>query len=478
MPETASGTLLVLISTAVVMLVGLGIALYFQKRTKTAEDWAMGGRQLPSYVIVFTQFATLVGGGVLVGHVGIGFDYGIAPLTYGVCGAAGCFIMAIIAAWLRENEFTTIPDILVKVYGKNRFLQLVGAVMAMVVPFGWIASQATAFANLYTEITGINVQVLTVLLVIICVIFTIPAGFNSVAWSDFVFGVIMLCLCVLTGWMALDMGGGWQNIVTNHPDPAVLEFPGGLFSAGFATTALWFIAATPGMMTNQMTLQRVCAANSAKNARRTLIIGGILIAGIELWVVVVGNVVRVLNPTVGDEMASGWFLTQIPTWALALFSGFIATTIISTADSALQSVSVNLTEDIYRQFINPKASDKKLLSVSRICTVLVAVAAVALAIAFPRVLDLIVASYAYSASGLLVPIYCGYAFRHKDILTPVSGIAGMVGGVVGCGLAQAFETSLPPIFGIQMPYAIYGILASLVCLLIAAAVTKKGKAGA
>ena len=49
-------------------------------------------------------------------------------------------------------------------------------------------------------------------------------------------------------------------------------------SAGFATTALWFIAATPGMMTNQMTLQRVCAANSAKNARRTLIVGGILIA--------------------------------------------------------------------------------------------------------------------------------------------------------------------------------------------------------
>lgn len=475
MPESASGTLLVLISTAVVMLIGLAIALYFQRRTKTVEDWAVGSRQLPSYVIVFTQFATLVGGGVLVGHVGIGFSYGIAPLTYGVCGAAGCFIMAIIAGWLRENEFTTIPDILTKVYGKNKFLQIVGAVMAMVVPFGWIASQATAFANLYTEITGINVQVLTVALVIICVIFTIPAGFNSVAWSDFVFGVVMLGLCILTGWMALDMGGGWSNIVANHPDPEVLSFPGGLFSAGFATTALWFIAATPGMMTNQMTLQRVCAANSAKNARRTLIIGGILIAGIELWVVVVGNVVRVLNPTVGSEMASGWFLTQIPTWALALFSGFIATTIISTADSALQSVSVNLTEDIYRQFINPKANDKKLLSVSRICTVCVAAAAIVLAIAFPRVLDLIVASYAYSASGLLVPIYCGYAFRKKNILTPISGIAGMVGGVVGCGLAQAFESSLPPIFGIQMPYAIYGIAASLVCLLVASAVTKKSK---
>ena len=78
-------------------------------------------------------------------------------------------------------------------------------------------------------------------------------------------------------------------------------------------------------------------------------------------------------------------------------------------------------------------------------------------------------------TGLLVPIYCGYAFRKRNILTPAAGIAGMVGGVVGCGLAQAFEDSLPPIFGIQMPYAIYGILASLICLLVACAVSRKNK---
>ena len=283
----------------------------------------------------------------------------------------------------------------------------------------------------------------------------------------------MLALCALTGYYALNMAGGWSGILANHPDPKELAFPGGLMSAGFATTALWFIAATPGMMTNQMTLQRVCASNSAKNARRSLIISGILIAGVELWVVVVGNTCRVLNPELAPEGASGWFLTQIPTWVLALFSGFIATTILSTTDSAIQSVSVNLTQDIYKQFINPAASDKKLLSISRVCTVLVAVAAAALAIAFPQVLNLIVASYAYSASGLLVPIYCGYAFRNKNLLTPASGIAGMVGGVVGCGLAQKFSASLPTFFGISLPYAIYGILASLICLVAVSLVTRK-----
>ena len=66
--------------------------------------------------------------------------------------------------------------------------------------------------------------------------------------------------------------------------------------------------------------------------------------------------------------------------------------------------------------------------------------------------------------------------RHSPAFVPeLSLVADGDGGVVGCGLAQAFESSLPPIFGIQMPYAIYGIAASLVCLLVASAVTKKSK---
>ncbi|MCI8416272.1 MAG: sodium:solute symporter family protein [Lachnospiraceae bacterium] len=456
---------LVIVSTLVVMAIGAGISIYFQRKTVTADDWAMGSRKLPSYVIVFTQFATLVGGGVLVGHVSIGYNFGIAPLAYGVCGAAGCFIMAIIAKWLRENEFTTIPDILEKVYGKNNFLLFAGSIMAMVVPFGWIASQITSFGKLYASITGIDMNVIIVAVAIICVLFTIPSGFNAVAWSDFVFGVIMLGLCTVTAVLALNMGGGWSNIVAKLPDSSVVSFPSGLLAAGIPTTILWFVAATPGMMTNQMTFQRVCATDTVKNARRTLIIGGILIAAIEIWVVIIGNTCRALNPGMTGEDATGWFLTQIPVWAVAMFSGFIATTIITTTDSAIQSVSVNVTRDIYKRFINGDADDKKLLRVSRMSTIVVAILAVLMAITFPQVLNLIIASYAYSASGLLVPIYCGYIFRNKNILTPISGIVSMIGGVIGCAVAQFMNTS--------WPYAIYGIGVSFICLVITGLVTRK-----
>jgi len=455
---SSEALLLIMLSTVVVITIGGFIAVYFKKKTVSSEDWAIGGRKLPPYVIVFTQFATLVGGGVLVGHVGIGYNFGLAPIMYGICGAAGCFFMAIIAKWLRENEFTTIPDILKKIYGEDNFLLVFAALMAMVVPFGWIASQITAFGKLYSSITGIGMNIIIVAVAIICVLFTLPSGFNSVAWSDFVFGVVMLGLCGITAFQAVHMGGGWTDIVSNIQDKTIISFPEGLLSAGLTTTLLWFIAATPGMMTNQMTLQRVCAADTVKNARRTLIISGILIAALEIWVVVMGVSIRSLNPDLTGEMAMGWFLTTIPKWTVALFAGFISTTIITTADSALQSVAVNFTQDIYKKHINVGASDKKLMSVSRKATVIVAILAIMLAIAFPRVMDLIIASYAYSASALLVPIYAGYAYSKRRTLTTKVGKNSMIAGLVGCFIAQMLHT--------RIPYAIYGILVSYVVMII------------
>lgn len=467
---SSTGTMLVVFSTLVVMLLGAAVVFYFKKKTETAEDWAIGGRTLPWYVIVFTQFATLVGGGVLVGHVGIGYKFGLAPISYGICGAAGCFVMAIIAKWLRENEFTTIPDILEKVFGRNSFMMFVGAIMAMIVPFGWIASQMTAFAKLYHDITGLNTTVIIIAFALVCLLFTIPSGFKSVAWTDFLFGVIMLIMCWITGKLALDMGGGWANVVAKLPNKADIAFPGGLLAAGISTTMLWFIAATPGMMVNQMTLQRVCATDTVANARRTLIISGVLIAAMEIWVVIVGNVCRVLNPNTTGEMASGWFLTQLPMWAVALFAGFVATTIISTADSAIQSVSVNFTKDIYKGFLNKNADDVHLLKVSRISSLVISIISILIAVRLPGVLNMLIATYAYSASALLVPIYCGYAFRNKNFLTPAGGIASMLGGFAGCAAAQMKYIQIK---SFPVPYAIYGIVVSFICLIVVSALTKK-----
>src|SRR5699024_12604403 len=104
-------------------------------------------------------------------------------------------------------------------------------------------------------------------------------------------------------------------------------------------------------------------------------------------------------------MAPGWFLTQLPLWFLALYASFIIATIMSTVSSAVQSVVVNITKDIYQSYSNPAVSDRKILKMSKLMSVVVVALAVLLALYYPRALGWLVATYAYSASGLLVPIF-------------------------------------------------------------------------
>ena len=85
--------------------------------------------------------------------------------------------------------------------------------------------------------------------------------------------------------------------------------------------------------------------------------------------------------------------------------------------------------------------------------------AAVLAIAFPTALDWLVATYAYSASTLAAPIFVGYFLHKRSRLVPATAMAGMAGGLVGCAVAHVLGTTIP--------YAVYGIVASAVCLLAA-----------
>ena len=191
----------------------------------------------------------------------------------------------------------------------------------------------------------------------------------------------------------------------------------------------------------------------------------------EVWVVIVGITTRSLIPELGEgEDATGAFLTMIPVWSQALFAGLVTTTILTTTDSSLQSVSVNVTNDIYAKFINKNAEDSQLRTFARISTVVIAVLAFLIAVSFQQVLNIIVMSYSYAASGLLVPIYFGYMFSKKRALAPVVGIVSMIAGVAGCAVFSFFI----PTF---LPAAFYGIIISLIAMLIMMAVTgKDGKA--
>ena len=455
----------IVLATAVVLLGSGAISVYIGKKFNTSEDWDVGGRALPLYVTVGSQFATVMGGGMLVAHVGLGYSSGWATLTYGILLSGVMFILSFFAQWLRTQEFTTIPDILERFYGKSKALTIVAVLATIIVPFGWICTQLVAVSKLFSNLLGVSPVILIIIFAAISLLFVLPAGLASVAWTDFIFSAFMIVVSIGSLVFAFKMGGGITNIFSNLP-AETKAFPQSMTSVGWPTILLWMFAILPGGLTNQMYYQRIGAVKNIKDARKSLIYSGILILFAEFWAIYLGFSIRSMAPNLQPEMASAWFLNKLPIWFLAIYSGFLVATIISTIDSAIQTVVVNFTTDILGKVIKTDTmSSKKRLHISRLFAVGVTAAAVIIAIIFPEALKLLVLTYAFSASVLLAPIFLGYFFKESNFLTVQGVVASMILGFLACLSGFILKTTIP--------YVVFGILSSFISLIVVSKFTKR-----
>jgi SSS family solute:Na+ symporter len=302
-----------------------------------------------------------------------------------------------------------------------------------------------------------------VLFAIISLAFVLPAGLTSVAWTDFIFGCLMVIVSVISIIFATNMAGGWSNIVASVP-AEIVELPGGMFSVGMYTIALWFLAIVPGTVTNQMYYQRIFAVDEVKKARKSLIISSLVIFTAEIYSGFLGMAIRTINPNLQGENAAGWFLTQVPVWFLAVYSGFLVATIMSTIDSAVQSVAVSLTYDVYLKNTKSDVNDKKIVTMQRLFSVAIIALSLTFSIAYPQALNWLVATYSYSASGLLFPIFIGYFLKDKKVLTAKGAIGSMLLGFAGCAFGQITNASIP--------YVAYGLIGSFFGLFIVSYLTR------
>lgn len=451
-------TNVILFVAIAVVLLAIVIFSYFLGRKKQGiENWYVGGRSLPLYVQIGTQFATVMGGAVIVGLVGTAYSSGWSTLTYGLLTMVGFIPFLFMAKWLRNSEFETLPDIIKKIYGNHPVLSVLTILSTLIVPFGWMITQLVGFGKIFSTITGVDASLMVTIFAVISLAFVLPAGMTSVAWTDFIFGCAMAVGAVIAFFMALDMGGGFQTIMSSTPSE-ISDFPSGLVGVGMGTVLFWVFGVMPGNLTNQQLYQRIFSANNSRNATISIGVTAVLFAVATFWSSTIGLTVRSLNPSLGSpENATGWFLTQTPSWFLIMFAVFIVATIMSTLSSAVQSVVVTITKDIYTNYVNPDVKEKKLVSISRIVSVGVLALAVALANFYPQALGWIIASFAYSVSALLVPILGGFILRDKEVLDYRAGIASIVMGVAGSAIAHSLGSDL---------YVLFGLIASVVGLTV------------
>lgn len=203
--------------------------------------------------------------------------------------------------------------------------------------------------------------------------------------------------------------GGWNAIQQTLP-PNFLS----LTNINFTTFFNWIITIVPIWFVGMTLYQRIYACKDEKTAKKAWKIAGLFEYPIMAFMgVTLGLFSRVAfeqgmftsigyapSAELDAELGLPLLLrTILPVGLMGLMMSAYFSAIMSTADSCLMAASGNLTTDIFGYF-------KKSISIknSQIITFLIGGLAIVLATMMQNVLELMLYSYAFMVSGLLIPV--------------------------------------------------------------------------
>jgi len=442
---------------ATVIVVLLSLSIWKARKVRREEDFLVAGRTLPWHVLVFTLLSSWIGAGSLFAGGENAYRHGFAALWQPAGGWLGLLVISRIASRARRLAQYTVPDLLELRY--NAAARVL-ATVAIVISYTMITSYQFKGAGdvLHLMFPGLSRTTGMYLVAGFVITFTALAGMASVAYLDLVVGCLVTAAIAYGVPALLEAAGGWAEVRRNLP-ATHFQVLGELR----LTEALGFTIPTMLLLVgNQGMYQKFFSARSERDARRAVrgwIVGTVILETLIVSFAVIGS--SRFHPDNAREIIPVSAQLGLPAWAGALLLGGILAKIISTANNYLFSPASNLIHDIYGRFINPRASEKRKLLVSRLVVVGLGIFAVLQAAHFESILR--AALYAYTVYGAAItPSLMAVFFWERA--TAAGAVASIASGTA--------VTVLWNLSGIRFLDAIYPALGvSVVSLILVSLVT-------
>lgn len=449
-------------------LIIIGIGVYFMLRNKDSEDYYLGGRKMGYKHVGLSVVATDVGGGFSIGLGGLGFVMGIAGswmLFTGLIGAwlAAVFLIPKVKNLSTEQKFYTMPEIFG--YFFNPTAAIIAGLISAIGYIGFTSSQMLAGAVLASAtFEDLALDSALYIMGAIIVIYTVMGGIKAVIYTDTFQWILLLFGLIFIGLPIAYFEIGGMDAIRASVAPEMLS----LTNISWQQIINWAVTIIPIWFVGMTLYQRIYATRSESDAKKAWYLAGLFEWPVMAFMgVLLGLFARVavdqgMFAYMGVESFSDihqeqglpmLLRTVLPIGLMGLMMSAYFSAIMSTADSCLVAASGNVTTDLVGKIFGIENSNKSLIKLSMIITLILGVIALTLAAAMETVLDIMLYSYAFMVSGLLVPII-GALYWKKSSAT--GAIAAMItGGSI---------TLVLTILSVEMPLGldpnVYGISAA------------------
>lgn len=376
----------------------LGIGVYFSRRNNTTEEYFVGNRAFPGWVIGLSMLGTIISSATFLALPAAAYvlDWRQLGVNLVLPIAAVMAVVFFIPFFRREGltsafeylgaRFGPVP----RLYGTCSFIVLQLIRMAQILFLVAIPVQFMFGVPIEWVIVGAGLFI---------AFYTIAGGIEAVVWTDVVQALVLLgggVLCFVC--VAIDLPGGIGQIV--REGAAADKFSLGSFEWDLGERTFWTVAIL-GIINwlaiysgDQNMVQRYAAARSTREARKATILYSAL--ALPMWTLFffVGTSLFVYYATFPDPVVEGlesdqvlpyFLLSRVPEGVAGIVVAAVMAAAMSSLDSGINAIATVTVVDLLKPYLARNRSDRYYLRAARVVAAAVSVFIVCGALIFSRI---------------------------------------------------------------------------------------------
>ena len=366
----------------------IALSVFLGRRYAGRKDYFLGGQRIPDWAIAASIMATqasvisMISAPAFVavrpggGLIWIQYEFAL-PL-------AMILVMAVLAPYFYRAKIITVYE-----YLERRFDARTRAVFSLVFQLSRALATGVAIyaaAILLSIILDAPLWASILLMGSISIVYTTIGGISADIWSDVIQLVLLWAGTFVVLWFAVAAGGGWAEVIAHIPAERfrAVDFAshgiGDGRAFGFWPMVLGgFFLYASYYGCDQSQIQRVLCAESERKARRALWLNGLwrfplVFSYCLVGLVMAGFVVKEPTFTASipedhlDYMIPLFIKHYVPPGLTGLILAGMFAAVMSSIDSAFNSLSAASVQDVYVRHVNPSATERQCLFWSRAAT--------------------------------------------------------------------------------------------------------------
>ncbi|XP_019717628.1 sodium/glucose cotransporter 5 [Hippocampus comes] len=405
---------IIVIVTYFLLNLAVGIWSSCRVSRNTLSGYFLAGRDMAWWPIGASLFASSEGSGLFIGLAGTGAAGGIAVAgfewnaTYVLLALAWVFVPVYISSGI-----VTMPEYLGRRFGGERIRTYLAVLSLLLSVFTKISTDLYSGALFVQVCLGWNLYLSTVLMLVVTALYTIAGGLAAVIYTDTLQTLVMIVGAIILTITAFNKIGGYSNlekvysmavpskIIPNSTchlprqdamhlfrDAVTGDLPWPGMTLGLTILATWY------WCTDQVIVQRSLSAKNMSHVKGASILAAYLKMLPFIFIILPGMISRALYPdTVGcvdpeecvrvcgaevgcSNIAFPKLVIELmPSGLRGLMISVMMAALMSSLTSIFNSSSTLFTMDIWKKH-RPRASERELLLVGRIVTVILVVVSV------------------------------------------------------------------------------------------------------